>query len=87
MKRKGERRGARDFGLTKSDREFLKPDFNRVRQMGERAVGQFATASNPGVVTNAQLEGDDYGNFGIDGGDEADFRRTSRNDGVAGKNQ
>src|SRR5262249_61987862 len=77
----GPERGAR--GLAgKDDAEFLKPNFNRARQVGPLYVGYYNA-----VTDNAQLEGDDVGNWGIDGGDDADFRRTSRNDGVAGKNQ
>jgi hypothetical protein len=70
--------------LDKTDRQFLKPAFDPERQVGERAVGMYATASSPGVVNNAHLEGDDVddGNFGVDGNESADFRRTSRNDGV-----
>jgi len=45
--------------LDKADRQFLKPAFDAERQVGERAVGMYATADKPGVVTNAQLEGDD----------------------------
>jgi hypothetical protein len=55
----GIRRGARGFGkLSRADREFLKPDFDRAKQQGPRAVGMFATATKPGIV-NARLEGDD----------------------------
>jgi len=53
----GVERGARGFAkLDKTDRQFLEPDFDRKRQVGQRAVGMFATADNPGVVN---LEGDD----------------------------
>jgi hypothetical protein len=56
----GVERGARGYGeLTEMDREFLRPDFNRQRQQGERAVGMFATSTKPLCVDNAQLEGDD----------------------------
>ena len=56
----GDKRGAVGFGKPdKEDREFLSPDFDTKRQVGQRAVGMFATADNPGVVNNAELEGDD----------------------------
>jgi hypothetical protein len=48
--------------LDKTDREFLKPDFNRKWQMGERAVGQLAEVGDGDKLkqrVNAQLEGDD----------------------------
>jgi hypothetical protein len=82
-----ENRGGRGFGvLDQTDRQFLTPDYDAKRQVGERAVGMFATADKPGVVTNAVLEGADVddGNFGVDGDESADFRRTSRNDGDNG---
>jgi hypothetical protein len=49
----GYERGAVGFAkLDKTDREFLKPDYDKARQQGERAVGMFATADNPLVVTS-----------------------------------
>jgi hypothetical protein len=47
----GVERGARGYGeLSKADKEFLAPGFDRRRQQAERAVGMYATADNPQVV-------------------------------------
>ena len=59
----GVERGARGFGqLSKEDKRFLVPDFNRRRQMGERAVGQVAQVGDGDKLkqqVNANLEGDE----------------------------
>ena len=53
--KEGYKRGARGFAkLDKTDREFLKPSFDRVRQLGEIYVGFYNQ-----VTDNALLEGDD----------------------------
>jgi hypothetical protein len=55
-------RGGKAFGrLDKTDMEFLRPDFDKERQVAERAVGMYATSADPQVVDddNAQLEGND----------------------------
>jgi hypothetical protein len=52
----GYERGAVGFGkLSKEDKEFLKPDFDRKKQTGPDYVGKF----NQVMESNAQLEGDD----------------------------
>ena len=57
------RKGDAGFGkLDETDRRFLKPDFDRKRQMGERAVGQIAQVGDGDKLkqrVNTQLEGDD----------------------------
>jgi hypothetical protein len=49
-------KGFRGFGfgqLTKTDREFLTADYDDAKLYGrEKAVGMFATADRPGVVTD-----------------------------------
>jgi hypothetical protein len=63
MKKKD--KGARGFGFGEIDAEtekFLTPDFDRKRQMGERAVGQVAQVGDGDKLkqrVNAKLEGDD----------------------------
>ena len=55
-------KGERGFGFGTLDAEaraFLKPDFDRKRQVGQKAVGMYATADDPQVVDNAQVEGSD----------------------------
>jgi hypothetical protein len=48
-----ENKGGRGFGvLDKTDREFLTPDFDSETQVGQKAVGMFATADRPQVVNN-----------------------------------
>jgi hypothetical protein len=47
----GVERGARGYGeLSKADKEFLAPDFDRNKQQAQRAVGMYATADKPQVV-------------------------------------
>jgi hypothetical protein len=48
--------------LSKDDLAFLKPNFDRDRQMGPRAVGQLAWVGDGDKLkqrVNSQLEGDD----------------------------
>jgi hypothetical protein len=49
--------------LSKDDLKFLKPDFDRKRQMGPRAVGQIAQVGDGDKlkqrIDSACLEGDD----------------------------
>jgi hypothetical protein len=57
----GAARGARGIDGRKGE-DFGKPDFDRKRQMGERAVGQVAGVGSGDKLRqriNAQLEGDD----------------------------
>jgi hypothetical protein len=48
-----ENKGGRGFGeLDKTDREFLRSDYDAERQVGQKAVGMFGTADHPGVVND-----------------------------------
>jgi len=82
-----EKRGYRGVDTCDNGEWFRSYDSKADKKAyGTLGVGMFATAENPQVASsdNAQLEGDDIGDFGVDGNESADFRRTSRNDGERG---
>jgi hypothetical protein len=53
-----ENRGGRGFGVLDSeDKKFLTPDYDAERQVGQKAVGMFATADRPGVAGDDEERG------------------------------